>query len=73
MQKLIFTTLFSLCLSALVSGWVTYLNLGIDAGFVPNWLSAFIHAWPVALITAYLLSSPIQTLTRCIMEVFNDK
>ncbi|MCO7189393.1 MULTISPECIES: DUF2798 domain-containing protein [unclassified Pseudoalteromonas] len=72
MQKLIFTTLFSFCLSALVSGWVTYLNLGIDAEFVPHWFSAFLHAWPVALITAYLLSGPVQTLTHCILEVFND-
>ncbi|KAF7788632.1 hypothetical protein PRUB_a1647 [Pseudoalteromonas rubra] len=68
MRKLIFTTLFSFCLSTLMSGWVTYVNLGVAPGFLQHWFRAFVHAWPIALVTAYLLSGPIHSLTHFILE-----
>ena len=64
MHKLLFTALFSMCLSGLVSGWVTYINLGLGAGFIKHWGLAYLNAWPMAFLTAYVLAAPINALTK---------
>ena len=33
---------------------VTYLNLGLRADFVVQWVKAYLIAWPVAAATGYL-------------------
>ncbi|WP_440054525.1 DUF2798 domain-containing protein [Pseudoalteromonas sp. T1lg65] len=68
MQKLIFTLLLSLCLSFMVSGWVTYINLGLVTNFTARWAHAFCNAWPASFVAAYLLSGPVSTITQRIME-----
>ncbi len=50
--KLCFSFCMSLLLSLLMSGWVTYLNLGITDHFWANWLQAFLLAWPAAFAIA---------------------
>lgn len=69
MNKLLFTALFSLCLSALVSGWVTYINLGAGPGFVKHWGLAYVNAWPMAFLAAYLLTAPVKALTNKLLKV----
>ncbi|NOU51257.1 DUF2798 domain-containing protein [Pseudoalteromonas sp. JBTF-M23] len=73
MQKLIFTLLLSLCLSFMVSGWVTYINLGLVTDFASRWTQAFCNAWPASFTAAYLLSSPISVITLRIKEKVYDK
>ena len=48
MERIIFTALFSCCLSGLMSGWVTFINLGITDTFLSDWSMAFIKAYPMA-------------------------
>ncbi|MCD8520869.1 MAG: DUF2798 domain-containing protein [Saccharospirillaceae bacterium] len=68
MQRFIFTLIFSFCLSLLMSGWVTFINLGIGSNFLSHWSVAFLNAWPAAFTIAYILSPSVQklsaTLTR---------
>lgn len=66
MQKLIFTLLLSLCLSFMVSGWVTYINLGLVADFTTRWAHAFANAWPASFIAAYVLSAQLPPLLNAL-------
>ncbi|WP_372622577.1 DUF2798 domain-containing protein [Alteromonas stellipolaris] len=67
MERIIFTALFSCCLSGLMSGWVTFINLGITDAFFSDWSIAFIKAYPMAFVAAYGLAKPIKLLTQKII------
>jgi len=69
MNKLLFTALFSLCLSGLVSGWVTFINLGAGPDFFKHWGLAYLNAWPMAFLAAYLLAAPVKALTNKLIKV----
>lgn len=68
MQRFIFTLLFSFCLSLLMSGWVTFINLGFTNDFVARWLVAFLNAWPAAFVIAYVLAPSVQRLSIIITK-----
>ncbi|MGX9415989.1 DUF2798 domain-containing protein [Vibrio sp. RC27] len=68
MTKLIFTVLFSCCLSFIVSAWVTYINIGLTHDFIDRWAFAFVNAWPAAFTAAYLLSSSVMKFTHFLIN-----
>jgi hypothetical protein len=68
MQRFIFTLLFSFCLSLLMSGWVTFINLGITSDFLARWSVAFLNAWPAAFVIAYTLAPSVQKLSVVITK-----
>lgn len=48
LRQLVFGFYMSGMMSLLMSGVITFINTGIDSGFVYRWLPAFIVAWAVA-------------------------
>lgn len=52
--RFIFPIVITAIIVFVVSGVVTFKNIGIRPDFVPRWLSAFIIGWPVAAMTAFL-------------------
>ena len=52
--RLIFPILATGAVVFVASAAVTYVNIGFHVDFVRRWLSAYIIAWPVAAVTAYL-------------------
>ncbi|WP_460756214.1 DUF2798 domain-containing protein [Marinomonas epiphytica] len=70
MTRLIFTVLFSGSMSALVSAWVTYINLGMPEDFMHRWGIAFINAWPASFTAAYLLSPPMMAISKHLTKKF---
>ncbi len=68
MQRLVFTGLFSLCLSCLMSAWVTFINLGFSADFFFQWGIAYLNAWPAAFVASLFLRHPITRLTDTIVS-----
>jgi len=62
--RLIFSVLMSLLLSSLMSGWVSYINLGFVIGFTSYWFNAFVLAWPAAALIAFLCGPEIQRLAK---------
>lgn len=67
MQRFVFTLLFSFFLSFMMSGWVSFINLGFSEAFIGQWMIAFSNAWPAAFIAAFLLNKPVTKLTGYIM------
>ena len=52
--RFIFPIVITAIIVFIVSGVVTWFNIGLRADFVPRWLSAFLVGWPVAAVTAFV-------------------
>lgn len=51
--RYIFPVMISALIVFVVSGVVTFSNIGLRADFVPRWLKAFATGWPVAAALAF--------------------
>jgi len=67
-HRAIFAVLMSFVLSLLMSAWVTFINMGAVNGFVDQWLSAWILAWPAAGLIAFSFGPRIHQLAQRIAE-----
>lgn len=65
--KLIFPAVMGLMMSFLMSGFVTWSNLGFDAGFLGNWMRAWMTVLPVALVVIYLARPIALATTRAVV------
>lgn len=66
--RFVFAILMSLVMTLLMSAWVTWLNIGLQADFLPRWRHAFFAAWPVAFCAVMLFAPHVQGLSRRIVE-----
>jgi hypothetical protein len=62
--KYIFPVLITAIIVFVVSGVVTWTNIGFRADFVTRWLSAFIVGWPVAAVTAFFAIPVVRVVTQ---------
>lgn len=53
-HRIIFAVLMSFTLSLMMSAWITYLNIGLNADFVSIWLHAWVLAWPAAGVISFI-------------------
>ncbi len=51
----VFAFVMSAILALLMTGVITWINTGLDAGFPFRWGRAFVIAWPIALTIVQLL------------------
>lgn len=65
--RLVFAFLMSLIMTLLMSAWVTWLNSGLQADFLPRWRHAFFAAWPVAFCAVMLFAPRVQLISRGIV------
>ncbi|TDO97354.1 DUF2798 domain-containing protein [Marinomonas balearica] len=66
--RIIFAMLMSFSLSLVMSGWITFLNMGAQSNFFGIWINAWILAWPAAFIVAFILGPIIQKLSKKIAD-----
>ena len=67
--KFIFPVIITGIIVFVVSAVVTFINIGMVAGFVPRWLKAFLTGWPVAAVTAYIALPYVRRLTLTIVNL----
>jgi hypothetical protein len=65
--RCVFAFLMSLVMTLLMSAWVTWLNIGLQADFFPRWRHAFLAAWPVAFCAVMLFAPRVQLMSRSIV------
>lgn len=65
--RCVFAFLMSLVMTLLMSAWVTWLNIGLQADFLPRWRHAFFAAWPVAFCAVMLFAPRVQLFSRNIV------
>jgi hypothetical protein len=61
--RLIFAALMSFLMTIIMSGWITWLNIGFQPNYAQRWLHAFLAAWPAAFFSVMLIAPTVQRLT----------
>ena len=69
--KYIFPVLITAIIVFVVSGVVTFPNIGFRHDFVVRWLSAFIVGWPVAAVTAFIAIPFVRRATLGIVALID--
>ena len=52
----------------LMTGLVTWINIGLPSNFLSLWAKAFVIAWPAATAAAYIAIPIAQRLTKRILS-----
>ena len=68
--RLYFAVLMSCVLSFLMSGWITFINIGFTADFLHAWMAAWCLAWPAAALIAFLFGPTVQKLAHYLVSKF---
>lgn len=62
--RMIFAFLMSLLMTVIMSGWITWLNIGLHPEYMVRWGRAFLAAWPAAFIAVMTIAPMVQRLTQ---------
>jgi TRAP-type C4-dicarboxylate transport system permease small subunit len=65
--RLVFPVMITAIIAFVVSGALTFFNIGWRNDFVMRWWSAFAIGWPIAASTAYLAIPFARNLTQRIV------
>jgi Protein of unknown function (DUF2798) len=71
--RLIFPILATGVVVFAASAAVTYVNIGFHVDFVRRWLSAYIVAWPVAAVTAFIAFPIMRAATMRIVTFIEGR
>ncbi len=55
----------------IMTGFVTWMNLGFTSDYFANWARAFVFAWPVASVAAFLAMPIAPKITMWIVRTIN--
>jgi hypothetical protein len=67
--RFIFPVLISAMIVFVVSGVVTFTNIGFRADFALRWMKAFITGWPVAAVLAFFAVPHVRRATDAIVRL----
>ncbi|GAB3487290.1 DUF2798 domain-containing protein [Marinomonas epiphytica] len=68
--RVYFAVLMSCVLSFLMSGWITFINIGLVDRFFSAWMAAWCLAWPAAAVIAFLFAPKVQQISRYLADRF---
>jgi hypothetical protein len=71
--RFIFPVIISALIVFVVSGVVTFTNIGLRADFVPRWLKAFMTGWPVAAVLAFIAIPYVRRATEIIVRMIEGQ
>jgi hypothetical protein len=71
--RFIFPIIISALIVFVVSGVVTFTNIGLRADFVPRWLKAFVTGWPVAAVLAFVAIPYVRRATEVIVRMIEGQ
>ena len=71
--RFIFPIIISALIVFVVSGVVTFTNIGLRADFVPRWFKAFMTGWPVAAVLAFVAIPYVRRATEVIVRMIEGQ
>lgn len=71
--RLIFALLMSSLMTFLMSGWVTWINIGFSENFLTQWRLAGTSAWPPAFIIVLLIAPGVQRVSHTLLRLSQRK
>ena len=67
--RVIFPLITSALVVFVVSGVVTFTNIGLRGDFVPRWMKAFFTGWPVAAVLLFIAVPHVRRATDAIVRL----
>lgn len=61
--RMIFAALMSFLMTVIMSGWITWLNIGFHPDYAARWGHAFLAAWPAAFFAVMTIAPMVQRVT----------
>lgn len=71
--KIIFPVVMTFIIVFLVSAVVTFLNIGLRADYLSQWLGSFIIAWPIAAVVAFIAIPLARQTTQKIVALIEGR
>ena len=71
--KIIFPVVMTFIIVFLVSAVVTFLNIGLRADYLSQWLGSFIIAWPIAAVVAFVAIPLARQATQKIVALIEGR
>jgi hypothetical protein len=71
--KIIFPIVMTFIIVLLVSAVVTFLNIGLRADYLSQWLGSFIVAWPIAAVVAFVAIPLARHATRKLVGLIEGR
>ena len=71
--RFVFPVIISALIVFVVSGVVTFTNIGLRADFVRRWLKAFVTGWPVAAVLAFIAIPYVRRATEVIVRMIEGQ
>ncbi len=68
LEPVLFGLFMSMAVSLVMAGFVTAVNTGLTAGFVPRWLRAFLFTWPIAFVCVAAFVKPVRGLVQRVLS-----
>jgi hypothetical protein len=65
--RFVFPFFLSGIMAFLMTGFVTWLNLGLPPDFVTRWMLAWVKAWPLAYLSALIAAPFAMRATRFVI------
>lgn len=62
--RFVFALLMSCLMSMLMTGWVSWMNLGLGPHFAAQWARAFMAAWPAAFAIVLAMGPAVQRVSQ---------
>ncbi|MGL5446077.1 MAG: DUF2798 domain-containing protein [Rhabdaerophilum sp.] len=66
--RFIFPFFLSGIMAFLMTGFVTWLNLGLPPDFIRRWMLAWVTAWPLAYLAALIAAPFAQQATKFVIS-----
>jgi len=66
--RFIFPVVMAFFMALLMTAVVTFINLGLSADFISRWMKAFIVAWPLASLVAFIAVPLARRITGAIVK-----
>ncbi|MBN8534161.1 MAG: DUF2798 domain-containing protein [Rhizobiales bacterium] len=66
--RFVFPFFLSGIMAFLMTGFVTWLNLGLPPDFLARWMKAWLIAWPLAYISALIAAPFAQRATQFVLK-----
>ena len=72
-DKIVFPIVMTFIIVFLVSAVVTFLNIGLRADYLSQWLGSFIIAWPIAAVVAFIAIPLARHTTQKIVALIEGR
>jgi len=67
-EGILFAFVMSLLMALLMSAVLTLVFTGLDKPFITRWMNGFVHAWPIAFPSIFVIAPLVKKIVAALIE-----